>query len=550
MGANIRAIGSAASRLDIRETLAGKELLVTGVTGFLGKVWLAELLCKVPEIGHVHLLIRPSSKLSAVARFEHAAERSPAFRPVREAQGANFEAFLRERVSVVSGDIAKPMCGLETRTITQLSKRINAVVHFAGLTDFDPDPRLAMDINVFGALHLADLTSKLKKAMFLHCSTCFVAGNVSGNISEQFEAGVSPKGMRFDPIAETQAVMDTMDASDSNFTNANSKEAKLARLDSVRARAHALGWANIYTFTKALAEHSLAGRGLKKTTVRPAVVECSREFPFAGWNEGINTSGPLIWFLSGALGSFPCRPNNHFDVIPVDTVSRGVTTALVALLRGEAEEIYQLGSSQVNPFSLGRALELTNLGNRKYHRGTSAKPMARNLYRLLDSTVREWDEAPLRSVPGLKRMSTGLSKTLAKIDFSSVAPPKLRGLAETLNGQRDWALWSLSKGERMLDRLQRMLDAYKPFIHDNDYIFLSDNIRALSSRLEGEDQSNFAWDAETIEWRTYWVDVVYPGILKWTMPELHGKDAPLDPPMAKPLNLAQTGTRKTKKAVS
>ena len=68
MGANIRAIGSAAGRLDIRESLAGKELLVTGVTGFLGKVWLSELLCRVPEIGHVHVLIRPSSKISAQAR--------------------------------------------------------------------------------------------------------------------------------------------------------------------------------------------------------------------------------------------------------------------------------------------------------------------------------------------------------------------------------------------------------------------------------------------------------------------------------------------------
>ena len=43
MGANIRAIRSAKNRLSITETLAGKELLVTGVTGFLGKVWLAEL---------------------------------------------------------------------------------------------------------------------------------------------------------------------------------------------------------------------------------------------------------------------------------------------------------------------------------------------------------------------------------------------------------------------------------------------------------------------------------------------------------------------------
>ena len=551
MGANIRAIGSAAGRLNIAETLAGKELLVTGVTGFLGKVWLSELLCRVPEIGHVHLLIRPSSRASAVERFEHAAERSPAFRPVREACGQDLETFLRERVSVVSGDITKPMCGLKSGEITRLSKRIDAVVHFAGLTDFDPDPRMAMNINVFGALNLADLTAKLKKAKFLHCSTCFVAGNVSGNISEEFVAGVSPNGSRFDPIAETAAVMETMDAVDSDYTDASHKNAKIARLDAVRERAQALGWPNIYTFTKGLAEHSLAGRKMVKTTVRPAIVECSRAFPFAGWNEGINTSGPLIWFLSGALGNLPCKPAYHFDVVPVDTVSRGVTMALVALLRGEAETVYQLGSSATNVFTFGRALELTNLGNRKYHRQSGAKAIERHLFRLMDSSPREWDATPMRSVPGLKRMTKGLSGALARLDFSAVAPPQLRGVAETLNGQRDWALWSLSKADKMLDRLQRMLDAYKPFIHDNDYIFNSDNIQALSQRLEGEDVERYGWDIDTLEWRSYWVDVVYPGILKWTMPELHGKDAPLDAPMAKPLDLAPVRkTTKTTKAVS
>ena len=38
--------------LPIRETLAGKSVLVTGVTGFLGKVWVSMLLHEVPEIGH------------------------------------------------------------------------------------------------------------------------------------------------------------------------------------------------------------------------------------------------------------------------------------------------------------------------------------------------------------------------------------------------------------------------------------------------------------------------------------------------------------------
>ena len=43
----------------------------------------------------------------------------------------------------------------------------------------------------------------------------------------------------------------------------------------------------------------------------------------------------------------------------------------------------------------GRGVELTNLGNRKHHRQSGAKPLERYLLRLLDSSPGEWDEAPM-----------------------------------------------------------------------------------------------------------------------------------------------------------
>src|SRR5215472_8646078 len=45
-------------RLGVRETLAGRHILLIGVTGFIGKVWLVDLLEKIPSIGKITLLIR------------------------------------------------------------------------------------------------------------------------------------------------------------------------------------------------------------------------------------------------------------------------------------------------------------------------------------------------------------------------------------------------------------------------------------------------------------------------------------------------------------
>src|SRR5207244_9402262 len=64
-------------------------------------------------------------------------------------------------------------------------------------------------------------------------------------------------------------------------------------------RAQELGWPNTYTLTKSLAESWIAkhGAGLPIAVVRPAIVETSVAKPFAGWNEGINTSASLSYLL-------------------------------------------------------------------------------------------------------------------------------------------------------------------------------------------------------------------------------------------------------------
>src|SRR5207248_8406040 len=42
----------------VREALANRHILLVGVTGFIGKVWLVDLLEKIPNIGKITLLIR------------------------------------------------------------------------------------------------------------------------------------------------------------------------------------------------------------------------------------------------------------------------------------------------------------------------------------------------------------------------------------------------------------------------------------------------------------------------------------------------------------
>ena len=178
--------------------------------------------------------------------------------------------------------------------------------------------QLAIDANIHGARHVADLAALTPSGRYVHCSTCFVAGMKSGTHAEAITPGVSPNGTVFDAAEEVASLEVALRALPS----------KADRLALGMARAQRLGWPNVYTFSKALSEHLLEVRDdVRTTTVRPAIVECADRYPFAGWNEGINTSGPLVWLMGTAFRRLPVRNSVGFDIIPVDMVCRGTMLA-------------------------------------------------------------------------------------------------------------------------------------------------------------------------------------------------------------------------------
>src|SRR5262249_9814692 len=93
---------------------------------------------------------------------------------------------------------------------------------------------------------------------------------------------------------------------------------------------------------------------------------------------------------------------------------------------------------------------------------------------------------------------------------------------------RNWSL-QCRNIERQLGRIQEMLRLYRPFIHDYDYVFCTDRIRAASARLSGREYGLFGFDPDRIDWRCYWMDVLVPGFEKWSFPLMRGEQPPEDP---------------------
>src|SRR5262249_60278060 len=110
-------------------------------------------------------------------------------------------------------------------------------------------------------------------------------------------------------------------------------------------RAEHWGWTNTYTYTKSLGEQIiLSDRTVPTTIVRPAIVESSVRYPFAGWNEGFNTTAPLMYLILKGHRAVPMGEDTALDVIPVDFIACGMLLATPAVLVGGHGPGYHPGS--------------------------------------------------------------------------------------------------------------------------------------------------------------------------------------------------------------
>ena len=522
-------------RLSVRETLANRHLLLIGVTGFIGKVWLVDLLENIPNIGKITLLIRRNRTTSARRRFEKIVEESPTFDFLQEHHDRRLGAFLKEKVEVVEGDVSLPGLGLDAATQARLAQSLDLIVNSAGLTDFNPDLRDALSSNVDSALHLLDFLRKCDHAGLMHLSTCYVVGMRDGRVTEELQDNYNPANdPEFDAEREIESLRETIRSIEARaecpeLTKALHRQAlgrggdkasaPAAELDGVlkrnRARwgrnrlvrvglrrAQHLGWPNTYTFTKSLGESILArhGRDLPIAIVRPSIVESSERSPFIGWNEGINTSGPLSYLLGTNFRQLPSNERKCLDVIPVDMVCRGMTLIAAGVIARRHARMYQLATSAINPVNMGRSIELTGLAHRKHYRTTQS----------IDS----WLKVKFETIPVSKQRYERLSIPMQKAVVSGI-----NRVAITLRMKKP----PLARAERDLIRAEKLIELYKPFILHNEHVFECENARLLSAALLPEERSLFDFSPESIDWWDYWINVHIPALRRWCYPLMEGR---------------------------
>jgi thioester reductase-like protein/phosphoserine phosphatase len=521
--------------LSVRESLAGKQLLMIGVTGFIGKVWLAQILERVPQVGRIYLLVRRQKSTSAQRRFERIIEESPLFDPLAATHGERLARFISEKVEVVEGDAGKPDLGIAPEVLRKLRSDLDVVINSSGLTDFNPDLRDALASNVNAVLNVVEFVRGCDHAGLLHLSTCYVAGARDGRVPEKLTPNYVPCAVpNFDAEKELQSLWEMIGRAEQYSESAELGE-KLRRQALTRRhaardlhgtalehqirknrirwlkthltqagmrRARELGWPNTYTFSKSLAESLVVkhAAGLRVAVVRPAIVETSIADPFQGWNEGINTSASLSYLLGTYFRQLPSNGRKRLDIVPVDTVCRGMTLVAAALVRGVHDPLYQLATSVSNPCDMARSIELTCLAHRRYYRAQNG---LEHQFKMRFDTIPVSKERYNRlSAPAQKAIIKSLQKVTGPFPF--LQPPLVRS-------------------ERGLERVEKLIELFEPFILHNEHDFEAENVEKLSRALPPEEQADFAYDTRSLDWYEYWINIHIPALRKWTYPLIESR---------------------------
>ena len=491
--------GAGSGEISAIDLFHSKTILLIGATGFVGKVLLAMVLDRFPELKHLVIQVRRKKTLSGVDRFRTEILESPPLEAVVKRFGV--DAIL-DRTTIIEGDLTSPMCGVSAEQLLEMTGKVDVVINTAGLVEFDPPLGDSLLTNVYGVRNLIELVKGLG-AHLVHISTCYVAGKKSGRIPEDSPiVGYYPGRSRNDDASFdlNEEIRWCEEFLKSTTEREALREGGLKRADK-------WGWTNTYTYTKSMGEQLIARTpDLRFSIVRPAIVESSREFPLPGWNEGMTTSAPLVLMGGGGVKSWPVRKDGALEIIPVDLVAAGVLIVAAAILADRHRPVYHLATAAENPVMLPRLVGFLGMNSRYKHKHKKDGNKLANMWK----TYVETEVVSLEQLEANRKgVRWGLDLIQATFNLVRVVigrkrmEPYLRNLRVT---------------RRQIRAQEQTLDMFLPFMVHNTFVFETDNIRATYNMLTAADRERLQWNPEDVDWADYWVNIHTKGIERWIRP--------------------------------
>ncbi|XP_059832165.1 fatty acyl-CoA reductase 1 isoform X4 [Hypanus sabinus] len=432
--------------VSIPEFYLGKNVLITGATGFMGKVLLEKLLRSCPGVKTAYILVRAKAGQNSQARVEEMLN-CKLFDRLREEQPD-----FKEKVVAVSSELTQPELGLSQADKDLLISCINVVFHCAATVRFNETLKDAMQLNVVATRQLLTFAQLMKKLeVFIHVSTAYAHCN-----RKHIEEVIYP------PPVDPKKLIEALEWMDDDLVQDITRKLIGER-------------PNTYTYTKAMAEYVVQQEcgSLNVAIVRPSIVGASWKEPFPGWIDNFNgPSGLFIAAGKGILRTMRAANSAVADLIPVDVVINMTLAAAwySGVHRPRNILVYNCTTGGTNPFHWGEV---------EYHVNLSFKmnPLERAMRR---------PNVNLRSNPILHHYWIAVSHTVPALFYDAFL---------MLTGHKPRMM-------KVINRLHRSMMLVEYFT-SHSWVWNTDNINMLMSQMSLDDKKVFNCDVRQLHWAEY-----------------------------------------------
>jgi alcohol-forming fatty acyl-CoA reductase len=135
----------------ISEFYKDKAVLITGTTGFLGKVVLEKFFRSLPCVRRIYLLVRPKAGADIMDRVKKEILQTQCFDIVRKMP--HWEDMV-SKIVPIEGDIVKKDLAIKPIERERLIDDLEVIINCAASVDFNERLCDAFQINYYGALRM------------------------------------------------------------------------------------------------------------------------------------------------------------------------------------------------------------------------------------------------------------------------------------------------------------------------------------------------------------------------------------------------------------
>ncbi|XP_031825936.1 putative fatty acyl-CoA reductase CG5065 [Nomia melanderi] len=274
----------------VAEWYRGRNIFVTGGTGFMGKVLIYKLLLSCHDLENIFVLIRKKKDVDPKTRLSQIIQQQP-FKTMYETHPERLK-----KIILMPGDTTVDDLALSTTDMKRLQEEVSVVFHVAANVKFNLKLKEAIKINTQGTMNVLKLAKQMPNlAAFVHVSTAYCYCFVPVLEEKGYLSSVSPE----------EVMKDVNNLSDDN-------------LDAIMPKLLE-GQPNTYSFSKGLSEELVQNSGLPTAIARPSIVVASQKEPLPGWVENLNgPTGIMVAGGKGVLRSMLCDQFANVHVIPCD----------------------------------------------------------------------------------------------------------------------------------------------------------------------------------------------------------------------------------------